>query len=159
MLGFCTPDQYRLFLRQCPAFERMLIDDGILLTKYWFSVSDDEQRRRFQERIDDPTKRWKLSSMDLQSRAHYIDFSRAKDEMFVHTDLPESPWFVVEADDKRRARLNCIAHLLSRVAYQDRTPPPLHLPHRQSEDGYRRPPRDTQTYVPDHAARISSGAT
>jgi polyphosphate kinase 2 len=155
VLGFCTDDQYRLFMRQCPEFERMLIDDGILLTKYWFSVSDEQQRLRFQERIDDPTKRWKLSPMDLESRSHYVDYSRAKDEMFVYTDLPESPWFVVEADDKRRARLNCIAHLLSRVPYEDRTDKhPPKLPRRQSEGGYRRPPVDSQTFVPDHAARL-----
>jgi len=154
VLGFCTPAQYQLFLRQCPTFERMLIDDGILLTKYWFSVSDEEQLRRFRERIKDETKRWKLSPMDLESRSHYIDYSRAKDEMFVHTDLPESPWFVVEADDKRAARLNCISHLLSRIPYEDRTPKPVELPRRQSEDGYRRPPRVTQHYVPDHAASL-----
>ena len=120
VLGFCTPAQHQLFLRQCPTFERMLIEDGILLTKYWFSVSDEEQLKRFRERIKDETKRWKLSPMDLESRSHYIDYSRAKDEMFVHTDLPESPWFVVEADDKRRARLNCISHFLSRIPYEDR---------------------------------------
>src|SRR6476660_9431614 len=155
VMGFCTDNQYRLFMRQCPEFERMLIDDGILLTKYWFSVSDEQQRLRFQERIDDPTKRWKLSPMDLESRSHYVDYSRAKDEMFVYTDLPESPWFVVEADDKRRARLNCIAHLLSRVPYEDRTEKhPPKLPRRQSEGGYRRPPVDSQTFVPDHAARL-----
>lgn len=132
-------------------------DDGILLTKYWFSVSDKEQRRRFQERIDDPTKRWKLSPMDLESRAHYVDYSRAKDEMFVQTDRPESPWFVVDAEDKRRARLNCIAHLLSRIPYEDRTPPPPpHLPRRQAEGGYRRPPIDTQNLVPDHTAALEA---
>jgi len=154
VLGFCTPAQYQLFLRQCPTFERMLIDDGILLTKYWFSVSDEEQLRRFRERIRDETKRWKLSPMDLESRSHYIDYSRAKDEMFVHTDVRESPWFVVEADDKRAARLNCISHFLSRIPYEDRTPKPVELPRRQSEDGYRRPERETQHYVPDHAARL-----
>jgi polyphosphate kinase 2 len=154
VLGFCTPAQHQLFLRQCPAFERMLIEDGILLTKYWFSVSDEEQVKRFRERIKDETKRWKLSQMDLESRAHYIDYSRAKDEMFVHTDLPESPWFVVEADDKRRARLNCISHFLSRIPYEDRTPGRVELPRRQSEDGYRRPDRETQHYVPDHAAAL-----
>jgi polyphosphate kinase len=154
VLGFCTPAQHQLFLRQCPTFERMLIEDGILLTKYWFSVSDEEQLKRFRERIKDETKRWKLSPMDLESRSHYIDYSRAKDEMFVHTDLPESPWFVVEADDKRRARLNCMSHLLSRVPYEDRTPGKVDLPPRQSEDGYRRPDRGTQKYVPDHAASL-----
>ncbi len=155
VLGFCTTDQYRLFMRQCPVFERMLIEDGVLFTKYWFSVSDGEQRRRFQERIDDPTKRWKLSPMDLESRAHYVDYSRAKDEMFVQTDLPDSPWFVVEADDKRRARINCIAHLLTRIPYEDRTPPaPPRLPRRQPDGGYVRPPFDSQTLVPDHAAGL-----
>jgi polyphosphate kinase 2 len=154
VLGFCTPRQHQLFLRQCPDFERMLIEDGILLTKYWFSVSDEEQLKRFQERIKDERKRWKLSPMDLESRSHYIDYSRAKDEMFVHTDIRESPWFVVEADDKRRARLNCINHLLSRIPYQDRTPGPVELPDRQSEDGYRRPDRGTQHYVPDHVAAL-----
>jgi polyphosphate kinase len=154
VLGFCSPAQYQLFLRQCPTFERMLIDDGILLTKYWFSVSDEEQLRRFRERIKDETKRWKLSPMDLESRSHYIDYSRAKDEMFVHTDVRESPWFVVEADDKRAARLNCISHFLSRIPYEDRTPGPVELPARQSEDGYRRPERETQKYVPDHAADL-----
>ena len=132
----------------------MLIDDGILLTKYWFSVSDEEQLKRFRERIKDETKRWKLSPMDLESRSHYIDYSRAKDEMFVHTDVRESPWFVVEADDKRAARLNCISHFLSRIPYEDRTPGPVELPRRQSEDGYRRPERGTQKYVPDHAAAL-----
>jgi polyphosphate kinase 2 len=154
VLGFCILAQHQLFLRQCPAFERMLIDDGILLVKYWFSVSDEEQLKRFQERIKDERKRWKLSPMDLESRSHYVDYSRAKDEMFVHTDLPESPWFVVEADDKRRARLNCINHFLSRIPYQDRTPAPVELPDRQSEDGYRRPDRVTQRYVPDHVATL-----
>ena len=155
VLGFCTDDQYRLFLRQCPEFELMLIDDGILLIKYWFSVSDEQQRLRFQERIDDPAKRWKLSPMDLESRAHYVDYSRAKDEMFVFTDLPESPWFVVDADDKRRARLNCLAHLLSRIPYEDRSDTrPVKLPRRQPDGGYRRPPVDSQTFVPDHAAGL-----
>src|SRR6188768_3845713 len=142
VLGFCTPAQHQLFLRQCPTFERMLIEDGILLTKYWFSVSDEEQLKRFRDRIRDETKRWKLSPMDLESRSHYIDYSRAKDEMFVHTDVRESPWFVVEADDKRAARLNCISHFLSRIPYEDRTPGPVELPARQSEDGYRRPERE-----------------
>ncbi|MEP6642414.1 MAG: polyphosphate kinase 2 [Gaiellales bacterium] len=155
VLGFCTPEQYRLFMRQVPQFERMLIDDGILFTKYWFSVSDEEQRRRFQDRIDNPTKRWKLSPMDLKSRSHYADYSRAKDEMFEQTDLPGTEWFVVEADDKRRARLNCIAHLLSRIPWEDRTPPPpLKLPPRQPADGFVRPPRSSQKYVPDHAAEL-----
>ena len=158
VLGFCTPAQHQLFLRQCPAFERMLIDDGILLVKYWFSVSDEEQLKRFRERIKDETKRWKLSPMDIESRSHYIDYSRAKDEMFVHTDLPESPWFVVEADDKKRARLNCIAHLLSRIPYEAKPEPEIEIPDRQRDDGYVRPPRDIYTYVPDHAAEVLEAA-
>jgi len=152
VLGFSTPNQYHLFMRQCPQFERMLIDDGILLTKYWFSVSDEEQARRFQDRIDDPTKRWKLSGMDLESRRHYVDYSRAKDEMFAQTDLPGLEWFVVEADDKRAARINCIAHLLSRIPYDDRTPTgDIKLPPRQPDDGYVRPPRESQHFVPRHS--------
>jgi polyphosphate kinase 2 len=154
VMGFCTPQEYKRFLSQCPTFERLLVEDGIVLTKYWFSVSDEEQERRFSERMGDPTRRWKLSEMDLESRRRYVDYSRAKDEMFVQTDVTESPWFVVEADDKRRARINCIAHLLSRVTYEHRTLPPLQLPERQSDDGYRRPARETQIYVPDHAASL-----
>ena len=118
VLGFCTPEEHRRFLRQVPIFERLLAEDGIVLVKYWFSVSDEEQERRFRSRIDDPMRRWKLSDTDLLSRTHWVDFSRAKDEMFVHTDVPEAPWHVVEADDKPRARLNCIAHLLSVVPYE-----------------------------------------
>jgi polyphosphate kinase len=147
-MGFCTPDEYRRFLHQCPIFERLLIEDGIILVKYWFSVSDEEQERRFQSRIDDPMRRWKLSGMDLEARTRWEDFSRAKDEMFVHTDLPDVPWYVVEADDKRRARLNCIAHLLSTIDYRDLTPPPAKLPPREQGD-YVRPPFDTQRFVPE----------
>jgi polyphosphate kinase 2 len=154
VLGFCTPEQYRLFLRQCPVFERLLIDEGILLTKYWFSVSDEEQERRFEARIDDPMRRWKLSETDLYSRTRWVDYSRAKDEMFVHTDIAEAPWFVVEADDKRSARLNCIAHLLSRVPYREKKLPKIKIPARQPNEGYVRPPRDIYTYVPDHAATL-----
>ncbi len=155
VLGFCTPEQYRLFMRQVPQFERMLIDDGIIFTKYWFSVSDHEQARRFQDRMDDPTKRWKLSPMDLKSREHYVDYSRAKDEMFEQTDLAGAEWWVVEADDKRRARLNCVSHLLSRIPYEDRTPPPPpKLPKRQPDGDYTRPPRDSQKFVPDHAGEL-----
>jgi len=154
VMGFCTPEEHRLFLRQCPVFEKLLIDDGIILVKYWFSVSDREQERRFQDRLDTPTKRWKLSPMDLESRRRYIDYSRAKDEMFVHTDLPESPWYVVEADDKKRARLNCIAHLLSKIPYEEIPTPELLLPPRQNDEGYVRPARETQTYVPDHASTL-----
>ena len=154
VLGFCTPEEYRLFLRQCPIFERLLIDDGILLTKYWFSVSDEEQERRLEARIEDPMKRWKLSDTDLASRTHWVDYSRAKDDMFVRTDIPEAPWFVVEADDKRSARLNCIAHLLSRVPYREKALAHVTIPPRQEDEGYTRPPRDVYTYVPDHASSL-----
>ena len=154
VMGFCTPDEHRRFLRQCPEFERMLVEDGIVLLKYWFSVSDEEQERRFRARIADPTKRWKLSDMDLQSRSRFIDYSRAKDEMFVHTDTDVAPWYVVEADSKRHARLNCIAHLLSQIPYEVSRPPNLTLPERQSDGGYVRPDRSTMTYVPDHAATL-----
>ena len=130
------------------------MDSGILLRKYWFSVSDEEQERRFQERVEDPSKRWKLSPMDLYARSRYVDYSRARDEMFVHTDIPEAPWFVVEADDKRRARLNCLAHILEQVPYEDHVPARLDLPARQSDEGYVRPPREASTYVPDHVAGL-----
>jgi polyphosphate kinase len=151
VMGFCTEEEYREFLRSCPEFERMLILSGIVLIKYWFSVSDAEQERRFQRRIDDPTRRWKLSPIDLKSRELWVEYSRAKDEMFSHTDTKQSPWYVVEADDKRRARLNCIRHLLSMVPYQDLTPEPIVLPPRR-EGGYVRPPLSEQTFVPDHYA-------
>ena len=156
VLGFCTPEEHRRFLQQCPILERLLVGDGIHLIKYWFSVSDEEQARRFAARIDDPMRRWKLSPTDLYSRTHWVDYSRAKDEMFVHTDIPEAPWFVVPADDKRRARINCIAHLLSQVPYVPRIPERIKLPKRQSDEGYVRPPRDIYTYVPDHAAKLVS---
>ena len=148
VMGFCTDDEYREFLRTCPEFERMLIRSGIQLVKYWFSVSDAEQERRFQGRISNPTKRWKLSPMDLESRARWVEYSMAKDEMFAHTDTKQSPWWVVEADDKRRARLNVISHLLSLVPYEDLTPATITLPPRQHDRGYVRPPRSDQTYVP-----------
>jgi polyphosphate kinase 2 len=150
VMGFCTEPQYEEFLRSCPQFERMLVRSGIKLIKYWFSVSDDEQERRFQARIDDPTKRWKLSPMDLESRRRWVDYSRAKDVMFAHTDLKQAPWFVVEADQKRRARLNCIRHLLDQFDYEDLTPEPIELPPRQDKGGYIRPPIEEQTFVPDH---------
>lgn len=149
VMGFCTEDQYQEFLRSCPEFERMLIRAGIVLVKYWFSVSDEEQERRFRERIQDPTKRWKLSPMDLESRTRWIEYSKAKDEMFKFTDTKQSPWFVVNADDKRCARLNCIAHLLSMIPYQDLTPEPIALPPRQHDTGYVRPPIEYQTFVPE----------
>jgi polyphosphate kinase len=151
VLGFCTREEYQRFLRQCPIFERLLVEDDIVLVKYWFSVSDEEQQRRFEARVTDPLRRWKLSETDLYSRTRYIDYSRAKDDMFVHTDIPEAPWFVVEADDKRKARLNCIAHLLSKVPYEPKEQPVIEIPPRQASDGYERPPRDIYTYVPDHA--------
>jgi polyphosphate kinase len=154
VLGFCTPEEHRRFLRQVPIFERLLVEDGIVLLKYWFSVSDEEQERRFRSRIDDPMRRWKLSDTDLLSRTHWVDFSRAKDEMFVHTDVPEAPWYVVEADDKPRARLNCIAHLLSMIPYEERRAKEIEVPPRQSDEGYVRPPREGYTYVPDHAASL-----
>ncbi len=158
VLGFCTPAEHYRFLRQCPIFERLLVEDGIILIKYWFSVSDEEQERRFEARITDPMRRWKLSETDLYSRTKWIDYSRAKDEMFVHTDIPEVPWYVVDADDKKRARLNCIAHLLSKIPYEEKPLLEITLPQRQRDDGYVRPPRDLYTYVPDHAADILAKA-
>ncbi|MGW3989212.1 polyphosphate kinase 2 [Streptomyces sp. NPDC004830] len=154
VMGFCTPEEHRLFLRQCPVFERMLVEDGILLRKYWFSVSDTEQQERFRKRLEDPLRRWKLSPMDLESITRWEAYSRAKDVMMVHTDIAEAPWYVVESDDKRRARLNMIAHLLGTVPYHEVPPPVLHLPDRPASTGYRRPPRDLQTYVPDHTAHL-----
>ncbi|MFC5885062.1 polyphosphate kinase 2 [Kitasatospora sp. CM 4170] len=154
VMGFCTGEEHRQFLEQCPTFERMLIESGILLRKYWFSVSDTEQQRRFRDRLEDPMRRWKLSPMDLESITRWEDYSRAKDEMFARTDTPESPWYVVESDDKRRARINMIAHLLSGLPYREVAPPRIELPDRPPSRGYRRPPREEQTYVPDHAARL-----
>lgn len=149
VMGFCTQEEYQEFMRSCPEFERMLVRSGIILLKYWFSVSDDEQERRFQSRILDPTKRWKLSPMDLQSRAKWMEYSKAKDEMFAHTDIKQAPWYVVNADDKKRARLNCISHLLSTIPYEDLTPPVIELPPRQDNVGYVRPPLADQTFVPE----------
>jgi polyphosphate kinase 2 len=154
VLGFCTPDEYRRFLHQAPIFERLLIEDGIVLLKYWFSVSDEEEERRFAKRIDDPLRRWKLSETDLYARTKWVDYSRAKDEMFGHTDIAEAPWYVVDTDDKRRARLNCIAHILSKVPYVARELPAIEIPPRQRDDGYVRPPRERYTYVPDHASDV-----
>jgi polyphosphate kinase 2 len=149
VMGFCTDEEYSEFLRSVPEFERMLIRSGIILVKYWFSVSNKEQEARFQARITDPTKRWKLSPMDLQSRARWVEYSKAKDEMFAYTDIKQAPWYVVNADDKRCARLNCIQHLLSLIPYEDLTPEPIVLPPRQSEKGYVRPPMTDQTFVPE----------
>jgi polyphosphate kinase 2 len=153
VMGFCTPDEYRRFLHQAPIFERLLVEDGIILRKYWFSVSDAEQERRFKSRMVDPMRQWKLSPMDLESITRWEEYSRAKDEMLVHTDIPEAPWYVVEADDKRRARLNMIHHLLSTIPYFAAARPPLELPHRPERTGYERPPRELNHYVPDYAAQ------
>jgi polyphosphate kinase 2 len=149
VMGFCTEGELQEFLRSVPEFERMLIRSGITLVKYWFSVSDAEQERRFQARIEDPTKRWKLSPMDLESRARWVEYSKAKDEMFAYTDTKQSPWWVVNADDKKRARLNVIRHLLGLIPYQDLTPAPIVLPPRQPDQGYVRPPLSDQTFVPE----------
>ncbi len=149
VMGFCTEEEYQEFLRSCPEFERMLIRSGVILIKYWFSVSDEEQERRFQARIDDPTRRWKLSPMDLESRSKWLEYSKAKDTMFAYTDTKQCPWYVVNADDKKRARLNCITHLLSLIPYEDLTPEPITLPPRQDDKGYVRPPITDQTFVPE----------
>jgi len=149
VMGFCSDEEYWEFLRSCPYFERMLIRSGIILIKYWFSVSEEEQERRFLARIDDPTKRWKLSPMDLDSRNKWVEYSRAKDDMLAYTDTKLSQWYVVNSDDKRRARLNCISHLLSMVPYKDLTPEPFELPPRSDAHGYVRPPMNEQTFVPE----------
>ncbi|MEO5652519.1 MAG: polyphosphate kinase 2 [Marmoricola sp.] len=153
---FCTPAEHRRFLHQCPIFERLLVEDGILLRKYWFSVSDQEQQRRFRSRLADPMRQWKLSPMDLESITRWEDYSRAKDEMMVHTDIPEAPWYVVESDVKKRARLNMMAHLLSSIPYVEVPPRPVELPDRPAPKGYERPPREQTTYVPDHCATLLS---
>jgi polyphosphate kinase 2 len=155
VMGFCTPQEHSLFLRQTPVFEQMLLEDGILLRKYWFSVSDDEQLRRFRSRLDDPVRQWKLSPMDLESVYRWEDYSRAKDEMMVHTDIPQSPWYVVESDVKKHARLNMMSHLLSTFHYHEVDHPKVELPDRPilSHD-YERPPRSLSTYVDDHVATL-----
>jgi polyphosphate kinase 2 len=149
VMGYCTADEYEEFLRSCPEFEKMLIRSGIILIKYWFSVSDHEQEKRFQDRISDPTKRWKISPMDIESRDKWIEYSMAKDKMFSYTDTKQSPWYVVRADDKKRARLNCISHLLSVIPYEDLTPKPLKLPPLKHDVAYVRPPVTEQTFVPE----------
>jgi polyphosphate kinase len=149
VMGFCTEKEYQEFMRSCPEFENMLIRSDIVLVKYWFSVSDDEQETRFQKRINDPTKRWKLSPMDLESRAKWVDYSRAKDAMLATCDLKAAPWWVVPADNKKRARLNCMAHLLSLFTYKDYTPKKLKLPPRQVDPSYVRPPIKGQNFVPE----------
>ena len=150
VMGFCTDQEYREFLRTCPEFERMLVRSEINLIKYWFSVSDEEQERRFRARIEEPHKRWKLSPMDLESRTRWVEYSRAKDEMFAHCDIKQAPWYVVNADIKKHARLNCIRHLLSQIPYEDLTPEPIELPQRRSGKGYIRPPISDQTFTPDY---------
>jgi polyphosphate kinase 2 len=149
VMGFCTEEEHREFLRSCPEFERMLVRSGIKLIKYWFSVSDEEQERRFQNRIKDRTKRWKLSEMDLESREKWVEYSKAKDIMFAHTDIKQAPWYVVNADNKKRARLNCINHLLSVISYKDIKPEPIKLPPRHKKVGYVRPPFEDQNFVPE----------
>jgi polyphosphate kinase 2 (PPK2 family) len=148
-MGFCTEEEYAEYLRSCPEFERMLLRSGIILIKYWFSVGDAEQEKRFQDRLADPTKHWKLSPMDVMSRSKWVEYSRAKDAMFSATDIPEAPWWVVAADDKKRARLNVIRHLLSVIPYENIVEPKIELPPRQAEDGYVRPPIFSQHFVPD----------
>ncbi len=154
VMGFCTSDEYRRFLHQAPIFERLLVEDGVLLRKYWFSVSDIEQEKRFKSRLTDPVRRWKLSPMDVQSISKWEEYSRAKDEMFVHTDIPEAPWVTVESEDKKRSRINVIAHLLSTIPYEHRDPPPVRIPERPQARFYQRPPREEFRYVPDHAASL-----
>jgi polyphosphate kinase len=149
VMEFCTNEEYWEFLRSCPNFERMLIRSGIILIKYWFSVSEEIQEKRFLARNADPTKRWKLSPMDLKSRQMYLEYSKAKDEMFAYTDTKISPWFMVDADNKKKARLNCIHHLLSMIPYEDLTPEPMDFPPRKENKGYVRPPIDEMTYVPE----------
>ena len=154
VMGFCTPQEHALFLRQCPIFEQMLIDDGIVLRKYWFSVSEDEQLRRFKARGNDPMRRWKLSPMDLESIYRWEDYSRAKDDMMVHTDTPVSPWYVVESHLKKNARLNMMSHLLSTIPYEEVEPEVVDLPKAPVIGNYRRPPRELATYVDDYAATL-----
>lgn len=149
VMGFCTPEEYEEFLRSCPEFERMIIRSGIILIKYWFSVSDEEQERRFQERIHNLAKRWKISPMDVQSRSKWLEYSKAKDTMFQYTDIKQAPWYVVNADNKLKARLNCIHHLLSLIPYDEIEPEDIELPLKQSDIGYIRPPVTDQTFVPE----------
>jgi polyphosphate kinase 2 len=157
VMGFATNNEYHRFLHQCPIFERMLVEDGLLLRKYWFSVSDAEQEVRFRSRLADPMRRWKLSPIDLESITRWEEYSRAKDQMMVHTDIPEAPWWIVDSDDKRRARLNMIHHLLSTIEYREVQRLPLSLPPRPPSKGYVRPPRQDANYVPDHAGRLDGG--
>ena len=148
VMGFCSDEEHREFLRTCPEFERMLVRSGIKVIKYWFSVSDEEQEKRFQSRLEQSHKRWKLSPMDLESRRRWAAYSKAKDEMFAHTDIKQAPWYVVESDVKKHARLNCISHLLRMIPYEDLTPEPIVLPERTDAGAYVRPPYSDQTLVP-----------
>ena len=157
VMGYCTPEEHRRFLQQCPVFERMLVDDGILLRKYWFSVSEKEQYKRFKSRQTDPMRRWKLSPTDLESIPRWEDYSRAKDEMFVHTDIDSARWHVVESEDKRKARINMIHHLLKSIPYHHVERPPMKFPKKPSSTGYRRTDRTLQSEVPDYAATLSAG--
>ena len=154
VMGYCSNDEYHRFLHQCPIFERMLVEDGILLRKYWFSVSDAEQEARFRSRLTDPMRRWKLSTTDLESISRWEEYSRAKDQMLVHTDIPEAPWWVVESDNKRRSRLDMIHHLVSSLDYREVEREEIVLPPRPASTGYVRPPRDSQRYVPDYASTL-----
>lgn len=156
VMGYCTPEEHRRFLRQCPIFERALVEDGIILLKYWFSVSDKEQMKRFKSRMTDPMRRWKLSPTDLESITKWEEYSRAKDEMFVHTDIREAPWWVVESEDKRRARINMMHHLLSSIPYEYVERPALEFPKRPKSTGYRRTARSLQVEVPDYAATLTA---
>lgn len=149
VMGFCTDEEYEEFLRSCPEFERMLVRSGIILIKYWFSISDEEQERRFQSRLKESHKRWKLSPIDIESRSRWVEYSKAKDQMFSYTDIKQAPWYVVKSDIKKYARLNCISHLLSMIPYEDMTPEAIELPKRQEGHGYVRPPMSDQTFVPE----------
>ncbi|MDA3625155.1 polyphosphate kinase 2 [Saccharopolyspora oryzae] len=154
VMGFCTDEEHQRFLRQCPIFERMLVEDGMLLRKYWFSISQAEQERRLHKRVADPMRRWKLSRVDLESVVRWEEYSRARDQMLAATDTAEAPWFLVESEDKRRARINMIAHLVSSIPFREVPVPALELPPRPPPTGYRRPARETYRYVPDHAASL-----
>ncbi|MEZ3159718.1 polyphosphate kinase 2 [Microbacterium sp. BWT-B31] len=154
VMGYCTNTEYHRFLHQAPIFERMLVEDGVILLKYWFSVSPEEQENRFRSRAEDPMRRWKLSANDVLSITKWEDYSRAKDTMFVHTDIPEAPWFEVPSIDKRRSRINMIHHLLSRIPYELVERAPIVIPPRPPSGGYERPPRNLENYVPDYAATL-----
>ena len=156
VMGYCTDEEYWEFLRSCPSFERMLIRSGIILIKYWFSVGEEEQEKRFRKRLNDPTRRWKISDMDIASRDKWVEYSKAKDEMFSYTDTKQSPWYVVDSDDKLRARLNCIRHLLTLIDYRDEEPEIIELPPRKRQSGYVRPPLEEQTFVPDCYSHLGS---